>query len=152
MTAEQVFSISNYIALIGWIVLIVAGKTRWAPGLVTGTILPLLLGLLYTGLIVRHWGDAHGGFSTLAAVQSLFTNQWLLLAGWIHYLSFDLFIGSWQVRDAQKHGIPHLATVPGLILTFLFGPIGLLLFFAIRAAKLHTLTVGSRRWEQPLRE
>ena len=106
MTAEHVFAISNSVALIGWVILIVAGKARWAAGLVTGAILPFLFGLLYTGLIVTHWGETEGGFSTLAEVRSLFSNHWLLLAGWVHYLSFDLFIGSWQVRDAKKHSIP----------------------------------------------
>jgi hypothetical protein len=141
MTAEQVFVLSNATAIAGWLVLIIAGKSRWAAGLVSGAMLPLLFGFLYTDLIVAHWREADGGFLTLGQVQSLFSNQWLSLAGWVHYLAFDLFIGSWQVRDAQKHGIPHLATVPGLILTFIFGPIGLLLYIAIRVGKTHRLEV-----------
>jgi hypothetical protein len=68
-----------------------------------------------------------------------FSNDWHLLAGWVHYLAFDLFIGSWQVRDAQKHRVPHLAVVPGLILTFLFGPVGLLLYRTIRFLRIRTL-------------
>ena len=143
MTAEQIFAISNSIALIGWLVLIVAGRKAWAPTLVSGAILPVLLGLLYTGLIALHWGGAEGGFGTLADVRALFANEWLLLAGWVHYLSFDLFIGSWEVREAQRHGISHLVTIPALILTFLFGPIGLLLFFAIRTTKLGSVMVAS---------
>jgi len=135
MSAEQLFAICNATALIGWLVLIVAGRTSWASNLVTGTILPLMFALLYTALILGHWGEAEGGFATLAQVDALFSNQWLLLAGWVHYLAFDLIIGSWQVREAQRHGISHLIVVPGLILTFLFGPIGLLLFFAVRTAK-----------------
>jgi hypothetical protein len=63
----------------------------------------------------------------------LFRNEYLLLAGWIHYLAFDLFIGSWQVRDAERNGVPHLAVVPCLVLTFLLGPTGLLLYLLIRA-------------------
>jgi hypothetical protein len=64
-------------------------------------------------------------------VRALFENPWLLLAGWTHYLAFDLFIGGWEVRDAQRRGIPHLLVVPALVLTFLFGPAGLLLYLAI---------------------
>ena len=52
--------------------------------------------------------------------------------GWAHYLAFDLFIGGWEVRDAQRHGIPHLLVVPALVLTFLFGPAGWLLYMGIR--------------------
>jgi Domain of unknown function (DUF4281) len=132
MTAEDIFALANFVALAGWLVLIIAGRTRWAGALVTGTILPLLLTVLYCGLIVTHWKDAEGGFGTLAGVQALFSNQWILLAGWVHYLAFDLFIGSWQVRDSKEHDISHWLVVPSLILTFLFGPAGLLLYFMIR--------------------
>ena len=52
--------------------------------------------------------------------------------GWTHYLAFDLFIGGWEVRDAQSRGISHLLVVPALVLTFLFGPAGLLLYLAVR--------------------
>jgi hypothetical protein len=114
MTAEQVFSIANLLAVAGWLVLIVAGRIRWVAPLVTGAILPLLFALLYSFLIAAHWGEKHGGFGSLAQVHALFTNDWLLLGGWVHYLAFDLFIGSWQVRDAQKHKIPHLLIIPAL--------------------------------------
>jgi len=66
-------------------------------------------------------------------VRMLFDNPWMLLAGWTHYLAFDLFIGGWEVRDAQRRGIPHLLVIPALVLTFLFGPVGLLLYLAIRS-------------------
>ncbi len=62
----------------------------------------------------------------------LFSNRWVLLAGWIHYLCFDLFIGSWQVRDAAANNISHWLVIPCLFLTFMFGPVGLLLYFALR--------------------
>ena len=65
-------------------------------------------------------------------MRALFDNPWALLAGWTHYLAFDLFIGGWEVRDAQRRGIPHLLIVPALVLTFLLGPAGLLLYLAIR--------------------
>jgi hypothetical protein len=139
MTAEQVFSIANLIAIAGWLILIVAGRIRWVPSLVTGIVLPLLFALLYSFLVAALWGEKTGGFGTLAQVRAL--NDWLLLAGWVHYLAFDLFIGSWQVRDAQKHGIPHLLLVPGLILTFMFGPVGLLLYCIIRFVRIRTLNL-----------
>jgi ABC-type sugar transport system permease subunit len=143
MTAEQVFSIANFIALCGWVILVLGARFRWVPALVTGAILPLLLAVLYSFLIATHWGETTGGFRTLAQVRALFSNDWLLLAGWVHYLAFDLFIGSWQVRDAQKHRIPYLLVIPGLILTFFFGPIGLLLYFIVRLVRIKTLKLGS---------
>jgi hypothetical protein len=139
MSAEQVFSISNSVALLGWLILAVLGPKRWAALLVTGAILPLVFAVLYAALIAAHWGGTKGGFGSLASVGELFSDPWLLLAGWVHYLAFDLFIGSWQVRDARAKGIPHVLVIPSLILTFLFGPIGLLLYFVIRCARSRSL-------------
>jgi hypothetical protein len=74
-------------------------------------------------------------------VQKLFADPWLLLAGWVHYLVFDLFIGSWEVRDAGRLGIPHLLVVPCLVLSFLFGPAGLLLYGIVRAVRTRRVLV-----------
>jgi hypothetical protein len=95
--------------------------------------MPLLLAVIYVALVAATLGRSEGGFSSLAGVRALFDNPWALLAGWTHYLAFDLFIGGWEVRDAQQRGIPHLLVVPALVLTFLFGPAGLLLYLAIRS-------------------
>jgi hypothetical protein len=141
MTAESIFSLANFVALAGWLVLIIAGRRRWAETLVTGAVLPLLFTVLYSGLIVVHWKDGDGGFGSPAGVQALFSNKWVLLAGWVHYLAFDLFIGSWQVRDSKEHDIPHWLVVPGLVLTFLFGPAGLLLYFVIRLLRARKLAL-----------
>ena len=54
----------------------------------------------------RNWGDAQGGFGTLEGVAELLSNRWLLLAGWIHYLASDLFIGSWEVRCISSSASP----------------------------------------------
>ena len=144
MTAEQVFSLANTTALLGWLLLVILGTRRWVAPLITGAILPLLFAVLYASLFVAHWGDTPGGgFGSLAQVSALFSNRWLLLAGWVHYLAFDLFIGSWQVRDAQAHGIRHWFVIPCLILTFLLGPTGLLLYFLIRLARVRSLTLDS---------
>ena len=136
MTPDQVFRICNLVALAGWLILIFAGRRRWAAGLVSGYVIPVGFGLLYIALVALHWGETPGGFGTLDGVASLFTNRWMLLAGWIHYLAFDLFIGSWQVRDAREKGVPHLLLLPSLGLTFFFGPAGLVLYFATRTAYL----------------
>ena len=96
--------------------------------------LPLTLAALYAVLVGQHWGESEGGFGSLADVAKLFANPSVLLAGWIHYLVFDLFTGAWEVRDAQRHAVPHWAVVPCLILTFMFGPAGLLLYFVLRYA------------------
>jgi hypothetical protein len=81
------------------------------------------------------WSGGQGGFDSLEHVAELFGNRELLLAGWIHYLAFDLLVGAWITRKARKDGIAYWAVVPCLVLTFLFGPAGYLLFSAIAAAK-----------------
>lgn len=125
MTPDQIFAIVNPLAALSWLVLIVV--PRRAP-MVTGLIVPAVFAALYTVLIAVSWHGAEGGFSTLPEVARLFANPWLLLAGWVHYLCFDLLIGTWEVQDAQARGVPHLLVVPCLILTFLFGPAGWLLY------------------------
>jgi hypothetical protein len=142
MNAEQIFSICNPIALLGWLILVFAGRTRWAAPLICGAILPLLLALAYLGLLLGHWGEKQGGFGSLADVAVLFSNHWLLLAGWIHYLAFDLFIGSWEVRDAKAQGISHFMVIPCLFFTFMFGPVGLLLYLGVRLVRTRTLALS----------
>jgi len=141
MTAAQVFAIANLVALTGWLILMIAGRKPLVASLVTGAILPILFAILYSWLLMSHWSEAKGGFGSLADVQMLFSNEWILLAGWVHYLAFDLFIGSWEVRDAQRFGIPHWAVMPSLVLTFLFGPVGLLLYLVIRMFRIRNLNI-----------
>jgi len=131
MTAERLFSLLNLIAITGWLPLVFLPRARWATAVVP-VVLPCLFGVIYVVLVAASlpWGE--GGFSSLAGIGALFENPWALLAGWAHYLAFDLFIGGWQVRDARERGIPHLFVVPALLLTFLFGPAGLLLYLAVR--------------------
>jgi len=131
MTPEQLFSMANLVALSSWLLLVMLPRSRWVTSMLTTTAVPLLLAAVYVGLIATQWGGP-GGFSTLADVSLLFSNPWLLLAGWVHYLAFDLLVGAWEVEDARNRGIPHLAVVPCLALTFLFGPAGWLLYRGVR--------------------
>jgi hypothetical protein len=132
MTPSQIFSIVNAIALVAWILLAALPRQRWVAGVATAFVVPAFFAVAYIAIIVTQLGKSSGGFSSLPAVAVLFSNPWVLLAGWIHYLAFDLFVGSWEVRDARDRGIPHLAVVPCLALTFLFGPAGWLLYTIVR--------------------
>ncbi len=135
MSAEQIFSICNMAAPVGWLLMIIAPRWIVTKRLVLSGIYPLLLGLVYLTLIVLYFGEADGNFGSLQGVSQLFENPFALTAGWIHYLAFDMFIGAWEVNDSVKHSISHFLVIPCLILTFMFGPIGLLLYFAVRAVK-----------------
>ena len=138
---EAVFSMASAAVLPGWLLLVLAPRWRWTARLVSAVLIPGLLAVLYAAIIAARWGSAEGGFSSLADVQKLFADPWILLAGWIHYLVFDLFIGAWEVRDAGRLGIPHLMVVPCLVLTFLFGPVGLLLYGIVRAVRTRRVLV-----------
>jgi hypothetical protein len=132
MTAEHLFSILNLVALAAWLPLLFLPRARWAAETVP-TVVPSLLAVVYVVLVATTLPRSEGGFSSLAAVRALFDNPWALLAGWAHYLAFDLFVGGWEVRDAQRRGIRHLFVVPALVLTFLVGPAGLLLYLVTRS-------------------
>jgi len=140
MDLERIFSLASVIAAVGWLFLIVVPKRPLALH-VAGVFFPFLLALMYLYFIAMNIRGAEGGFGSLADVATLFQKRELLLAGWIHYLCFDLFIGAWEIRDSQRHGIPHLVVIPCLIMTFMLGPIGLLFYFAIRSANLRSVNV-----------
>ena len=133
MMPDQIFAVANFAALCGWLLLVVLPRKRWVNHLVSGVAIPAAFAALYTIIIAIHFAGSDGGFSSLPDVARLFSNPWLLLAGWIHYLAFDLLVGSWEVRDARERGIAHVFVVPCLILTFLFGPAGWLLYLGIRS-------------------
>ncbi len=132
MTAEKIFSIANTFALLAWLVLLVAPRWTVTRKVILSGAVPLLLSAAYLVLIVLFFGRAEGGFDSLPNVMKLFTNEWATLAGWIHYLAFDLLVGTWEVKDSQEKGISHWFVIPCLVLTFLFGPIGFLLYSILR--------------------
>lgn len=129
---EVIFKVCNTLVLPGWILLIAAPRWKWTKKMIDSFILPFLLGVVYLVLIAINIWHAEGGFSTLQNVSLLFKNPAILLAGWIHYLAFDFFVGTWEVKDSHKNNVPHYAVVPCLILTFLFGPIGFVLYLVLK--------------------
>ncbi|GGG47728.1 ABA4-like family protein [Hymenobacter glacieicola] len=132
---EPLFSLANTVALLGWALLVVAPRWRLTQAVVLSGAIPLLLAAAYALLIGAHYLGPHaaeGGFNSLAEVTALFRNPWGLLAGWVHYLCFDMSLGIWESLDARRRGVPHGLLVPCLLLTFLLGPVGLLLYSLVR--------------------
>lgn len=145
MDPALVFALGNKLALLGWLLLILLPRWRWSSRLIAPVIIPAAIALVYVLFLVKHSGSTEGGFGSLADVMVLFTNPNLVLVGWLHYLAFDLFIGSWEVRDAQRLGIRHRWVIPCLVLTFVIGPAGLLLYLLIRSIK------TGRLWLEPVK-
>ncbi|SET55336.1 ABA4-like family protein [Hymenobacter actinosclerus] len=135
LSPDFLFAVANPVALLGWALLVLAPHWRITRWVVLSGALPLLLAAAYALLIGGHYLGAHaseGGFSSLSGVAALFRNPWALLAGWMHYLCFDMCLGIWESLDARRRGVPHGLLVPCLLLTFLLGPVGLLLYAAVR--------------------
>ncbi|MGI9629092.1 MAG: ABA4-like family protein [Longimicrobiales bacterium] len=143
MDAERLFSLGNLAVLPGWLVLVFLPRWKWGAAFLVGGLIPLLLGTCYVFLFFPNFGSADGGFGSIDEVRELFANDAILTAGWLHYLAFDLFIGAWIVRDARPRGIPHLAVVPCLPLTFMFGPTGLVAYLVLRWGWKRDLLLGT---------
>ncbi|RRA98879.1 ABA4-like family protein [Larkinella rosea] len=136
MNTETVFQIVNTLVLPQWLLMIVA--PRWKPTefLAKSLLIPALLAVFY--IYYLFFGNSAldlQSFSTLAGVKTLFSQDTGLLAGWIHYLAFDLTVGSWMLRHGQRRKVAHGWLIPCLILCFLLGPVGLLLYLGVRSAK-----------------
>lgn len=131
MPLETVFSLAGSVTLLGWLALLLAPK-RWPIAVPVAVGVATLLAALYAAVLAAFWHLGSGGFGSLAEVAELFSTPGLLLAGWIHYLAFDLLVGAWERAHAQRIGISRLALTPCLVLTFLFGPLGWLAFLAVR--------------------
>jgi hypothetical protein len=132
---ETIFSASGTLAMLGWLGLVLLPHVELVVRVIARLVVPTLIALVYAWLMATHVGSApeEGGFGSLAAVDALFSVDGLLLAGWIHYLAFDLFVGSWEVEDARARGVPHLLVIPCLLATFMAGPAGLALYLLVRA-------------------
>lgn len=135
MSPDKIFQLCNGIALLGWIILIVLPMWTSSDRFIMGIIVTLLA-IVYTYYIASNLSAVDmESFSSLAGVTALFTNPLAVLIGWVHYLAFDLVVGIWIKKNSLKHGISHWLIIPCLLLTFMFGPVGLLLYLLVRFAK-----------------
>ena len=132
MAIETIFSLCMAAAAIGWLALAAAPLAR--TNLVrTARIIVVGLALAYFIQLFTITQPVPGAsFTTLAGVTALFSLPGNVMLGWTHYLAFDLFIGSWEVEDSAKIGLPHWAILIPLVLTFLVGPVGLFTYAIIR--------------------
>jgi hypothetical protein len=140
MDLETLFTVLNTAVLPFWARLVVAPRWVWTQRLAHSVIIAALYAPIYLWLLVSGSGGG-GDFSSLAGVAALFSQPEALLAGWIHYLVFDLFVGAWITRDAIRRDIHHALVVPCLALTLMTGPVGLGVYAAIRGAMRKTGTL-----------
>jgi Domain of unknown function (DUF4281) len=135
MTYDAVFSLASGAAALAWVCLIFLPRWKLIEAAIFAGLIPAL-SFAYSALVFVHFYRVEGGgFGSIAEVRQLFSSDPVLLAGWIHYLAFDLFVGCWIAREADRAAISRVIQAPLLAAAFLFGPLGLLLFHIIKAGK-----------------
>jgi heme A synthase len=136
MSPDSIFQLCSTIAMLGWLLLIILSPFWFDTDKLLIGIIITLFSIIYTWLIFQSLqpGDFEK-FGTLDGVMSLFTSKIAVTAGWVHYLAFDLMVGIWIKKNSMKHGINHWIIIPCLLLTFMMGPAGLLLYLIIRLIK-----------------
>jgi len=136
MSPHQLFPFLNALAAISWLVLVLAPpRSAWPRRVVAAS--AIVLAMSYAALIGAFITRGNGSFQSLAGVAQLFEHPGLLLAGWVHYLVFDLLVGLWAREEAVRIGLSRWWLLPCQFLTFMFGPIGWLTFLAVRQVQLH---------------
>jgi Domain of unknown function (DUF4281) len=135
-TLSNYFKVATAIAMSGWLALIIFPNAPFTEQYVVG-IAAALLAVIYGYLLIfgkkyDEGAKMSGNFSTLKGVVSLFKTPRAVLVGWIHYLAFDVVIGLYILKNSQHYGINHWLVVPCLLLTLMFGPLGLLMYLLLR--------------------
>ena len=137
LTFENIYLVANWGVIPFWLLLIFLPNHKITNFFVQSVFAPLLLaaGYAYLSYNIYLNGNIFDGFmlySGLEGLYSIFSNEALLLIFWLHFLAISLFVGSWIVRDASKHYVPKIITIPSLVLTYFTGPIGLVFYWFIR--------------------
>lgn len=132
MHHELIFSLAGLMAMAGWAALLLSPLIPLWSDRIAGLIIPAALSVGYV-VILLAFPAPGGGFGSFAEVTELFSHADALMAGWVHFLAFDLLIGAWICRQGRRIGMPFWSVALCLPVTFLFGPAGYLLFQLIRA-------------------
>ncbi len=140
MELATLYRFANLFVLIPWCCLLFLPRWKGTRIIVYSYLFPLFFSLLYLMMFIFVSGGQEGGvdfsqFSTLTGLTKLFAKESAVMIGWLHYLAFDLLVGIWEVRDAQKKGIQHWLLIPCLFFTLMAGPIGFTMYYILRFVK-----------------
>jgi len=142
--AQTFFQITNTLAFVAWIALVLFPGRKLVSGVLCAVVVPGVLALAYAGVIgwkLAANGLPTGDVTTLAGLQDVFRDDWVFAAAWAHYLVFDMVVGAWIARDSVKLAMPWLLRTVALVLTFLAGPVGFLMYVTGRAGLRRTASV-----------
>jgi len=133
--AELSFRLLNLVVLPWWGIWLAAPRSAWAARAASHGAIFLVLCAVYALLLAAAVaGGAGQGFGFDGLRLGLATPLGFL-AGWAHYLVFDLFVGAWIVREGCRL---ELEVRPYLVATLIAGPLGLGAFLVRRALRLRS--------------
>lgn len=132
---DTLFSVLNNLVLVVWVLMIITPKWKFTQFILNNFIVVILISAIYGALIISNFDQIDfKDFTSLAGIMKMLhsSDAWVSSALWYHYLAFDLFVGTWILKDAQKLEIPHLLIVPCLLFTFMLGPLGFVLYQIVK--------------------
>jgi hypothetical protein len=141
MTPETVFQLANALVLPQWLLMLAAPRWRVTQAVVRSFALPALLAVIYATYLFSGKPVDFSAFGSLSGIKTLFATggDAVMLAGWVHYLAFDLVAGSTLLLNAQREKIPHWLIVIPLLFCFMLGPVGWLIYWIIRLVRTRTV-------------
>ena len=138
LSPETIYFWINFGVLPFWLMLIFIPNSKITQFFVNSVILPLILASTYIYVIYQMISLDESIFNVFKLYLSLdnlftvFATEAFLLVFWLHFVTLNLFLGSWISRDGFKHGMPRGLVFIPLILVYFTGPIGLVLYWLIR--------------------
>lgn len=121
------FQIANTAVLPFWLMLGLMPRHSLTATVVRSGAVSCVLAAFYIISLTQGEGMSPAGFGTLEGIRAMFQDDWYLLAGWLHYLAFDLYVGSTIAGHYVQYGGSRLILGVELVLTLMLGPVGLLL-------------------------
>ena len=138
LTHENIYLWANFTILPFWLMLIIIPNSKFAQFFVNSIIVPLILSAAYIYTVYQAIlmnepiFDVFRLYLSLDNLYILFATESFLLVFWLHFLALNLFLGSWISRDGIKYNMPRSLVFLPLILVYLTGPLGLVLYWIIR--------------------
>ena len=138
LTFENIYLWTNIGVLPFWLMLIIIPNSKFTQIFVNSIIAPLILSVLYLYIIYQgillddQLYDFFKIYLSLENLYTIFSSENLLLIFWIHFLSINLFLGSWVSRDAFKYNMSRKIVILPLLLIYFAGPLGLVLYWFLR--------------------
>ena len=138
LTFENIYLWVNFGVLPFWLLLIIIPNSKITQLFVNSIVLPLILSTVYvyiiyqTTLLDESMFDIFKLYLSLDNLYTVFATESFLLAFWIHFLVLNLFLGSWVSRDGVKYNMSRKFVAIPLILIYLTGPFGLVLYWLLR--------------------